>query len=62
MDEYIKDTKPKLLRIAQKAIRLHRYFCRMSKEYMSGYSLWFYCTRFPRAYFRFMYISMKDEE
>jgi hypothetical protein len=48
----------------KKIIEAHKFFFKESKSYMQGHSNWYYYTRLPKAYFKYMYLSInqnKDE-
>ena len=42
-------------------IEAHTFFLKESKDYMQGYSNWYYYTRLPKAYFKYMYLCIKTK-
>ena len=40
------------------SIELSKFFFKTSKNYMEGHSNWYYYTRLPKAYVKFMYLSV----
>ena len=45
-----------------KIIEAHKFFFKESKSYMKGYSNWYYYTRLPKAYFKYMYLCIKPKQ
>ena len=45
----------------KKIIDAHKWFFKMSPEFMKGYSKFHYWTHLPKAYLKFMYFTLHHE-